>query len=100
MYNLNLFLRMTKARLPFLNEGLDPLLGVLVLEVLRHHLPALLVGRVERELQLPLVELLAERDHSAGLAGDGLAHLVELLLPPAELLQLDSDAEPLQHAEL
>ena len=78
MFVSNFLLRMIKCWFPLLYECLNPLLGVPVLEVVRHHLASLLVGRVEWQLQLPLVEFLAESDHTAGFAGDGLAHLLQL----------------------
>ena len=64
---------MSELRFSLLDESPDALLSVSVLEVVRHHPPPLLVGGVQRELQLSLVELLPQTDDPPGLAGDGPA---------------------------
>ena len=74
IYHLYFVLRVRELRFSLLDEGLDSLLSVSVLEVVRHHPPPLLVGGGQRELQLSLVELLAQTDDPPGLAGDGPAH--------------------------
>ena len=62
IYHLYFVLRVRELRFSLLDEGLDSLLSVSVLEVVRHHPPPLLVGGGQRELQLSLVELLAQTD--------------------------------------
>ena len=47
---------MLEVWLPLAFEGLYPLLGVPVLQVVRHHQAALLVRRLEGQLQLVVVE--------------------------------------------
>ena len=52
---------MLEVWLPLAFEGLYPLLGVPVLQVVRHHHAALLVRRLEGQLQLVVVEPDQER---------------------------------------
>ena len=77
---LHFIITVTKHWLPLILEGLNPLLAVLVLEVLRHNQPAFFVCRLQRKLQLVVVKLLPKGYDGPWLAGDGRTGLLHLSL--------------------